>query len=127
MYWNSLLFCMTALLVRLRCVGMVERTRYLVRSAGGKGLGEWRLLPLEGFGEALQTQVLVPQLGESLMLLVQLEKVHIVVADDGAAALLSAGVIVAPVLCEAPDYVKQALLDRGTAAFMRRLRLREST
>jgi len=81
----------------------------------------------KGVGKALQTQVVVPLLSESLMLFVQLNQVHIVIAHDGAAPLLGAGVIVAPILCEAPDYVKQALLDRGTAAFMRRLRLREST
>jgi hypothetical protein len=35
-----------------------------------KGLGAWGLLPLEGFGEALQTQVVVPLLGELLVLFV---------------------------------------------------------
>jgi len=90
-------------------------------------LRAWVLLPFEDFGEALQAKVLIPQLGESLVLLVQLEQMHVMVADDGAAPLLGAGVVVPPILCEAPDYVKQAVLDRGTAAFMRRLRLREST
>jgi hypothetical protein len=73
-------------------------------------LGDWLcasgLLPLEGFGEALRAQVVVPLLGESLVLFVQLDKLHIVVADDIAAPLLGAGVIVPPILCEAPDYVK---------------------
>ncbi len=41
-----------------------------VRSATDKGLGAWGLLPLEGSGEALQTQVVVPLLGELLVLLV---------------------------------------------------------
>ena len=36
------------------------------------------LLPLEGFGEALQSQVVVPHLGESLVLLVQADEVDVV-------------------------------------------------
>ena len=63
---------------------------------------------LVGFGEALLTQVPVPQLGEAFVFLVQFHKLHIVGADDIAAPLLYPGIIVAPVLCEAPDYVKWA-------------------
>ena len=54
----------------------------------GKGLGVWGLLALEGFGEALQTQVVVPLPGELLVLLVQAGKVNVVAALDGAAPLL---------------------------------------
>ena len=41
-----------------------------VRSATDKGLGAWGLLPLEGSSEALQAQVVIPFLGELLVLLV---------------------------------------------------------
>lgn len=37
---------------------------------GGNGLGAWGLLLLEGFGEALQLQVVVPRFGEPFVLLV---------------------------------------------------------
>jgi hypothetical protein len=40
------------------------------------------------------------------VLLVQADEVNVLVADNGAAPLLHANVIVAVVLCEAPDYVK---------------------
>ncbi len=52
---------------------VMERTHFPIRSGSGKGLGVWRLLPLKGFGEALQTQVVVPHFGESPVLLVQLK------------------------------------------------------
>jgi hypothetical protein len=45
-------------------------------------------VPLEGFGEALQTQVVVPLPGELLVLVVQAGKVNVVAALDGAAPLL---------------------------------------
>jgi hypothetical protein len=64
------------------------------------------VLLLEGFGEALQTQVVVPHLGESLMLLVQADEMNVVVAHNGAAPLLHAYIVVSVILCEAPDYVK---------------------
>jgi hypothetical protein len=50
-------------------VAVVERTRCPVSApwAGKLGLGAWLSLPLEGFGEALLSQVLVPQLGEAFM------------------------------------------------------------
>jgi len=60
---------MAALLERLHCTKVVERTRFPIRSGAGKGLGSCRLLlAIEGLGEALQTQVVIPQLGESLVL-----------------------------------------------------------
>jgi hypothetical protein len=87
--WNALLFCMIALLGRVERSGGVERTRVpYVPLRCGKGLGAWGLLPLEGFGEALQTQVVVPLPGELLVLLVQAGKVNVVAALDGAAPLL---------------------------------------
>ena len=43
------------------------------------------------------------------MLLVELHQTDIVVANDIAAPLLDSHVIVPPVLCEAPDYVKWSL------------------
>jgi hypothetical protein len=72
----------------------------------GKGLGAGLLLPLEGFGQTLQTQVVVPHFGESLVLLVQADEVNVVVADDIAAPLLHAYIVVPVILCEEPDYVK---------------------
>ena len=64
----------------------------------GKGLGPWGPLPLlEGFGKTLQTQVVVPLLGESLVLLVQLNQMHVVVTDDVPAPLLGAHIVVAVV------------------------------
>ena len=87
---------------------------------GGKGLGAWGLLLLEGFGEALQSQVVVPHLGESLMLLVQADEVNVVVADDIAAPLLHAYIVVPVILCEAPDYVEwgeRMQSKRGGSAF----------
>ena len=72
----------------------------------GNGLGAWGLLPLEGFGEALQTQVVVPLLGELLVLLVQAGKVNVVAALDGAAPLLDSEIVITKILCEAPDYVE---------------------
>ena len=86
---------MAALLERLHCTKVVERTRFPIRSGAGKGLGAWGLLLLlEDFGEALQSQVVVPHLGESLVLLVQADEINVVVADDGAAPLLDADIVV---------------------------------
>jgi hypothetical protein len=78
------------------------------RSAGGSGLATNGGLR-EGFYKALQSQVVVPYLGETLVLLVKRNQMHVVVADDIAAPLLDAHVVIAPVLCEAPDYVKWSL------------------
>ncbi len=64
------------------------------------------LVGVESLGEALQTQVVVPRSGKALVLPVQLLKAHVLIADDVAAPLLDANVIVAVVLCEAPDCVK---------------------
>jgi len=88
-------------------LGVLERTRF-PSAPGGKGLGAWGLLLLKGFGEALQSQVVVPHFGESLVLLVQADEVNVVVADDIAAPLLHAYIVVPVILCEAPDYVKWA-------------------
>ena len=65
-------------------------------------------LGLEGLGEALQTQVVVPYFGKALVLLVKLGKLHVVAANHVAAPLFHAYVVVAVVLCEAPDYVKRS-------------------
>jgi hypothetical protein len=71
MYWNSLLFCMIALLGRVeRSWGCGANTMPCVRSAADKGLGAWGLLPLEGSSEALQAQVVIPLLGELLVVFV---------------------------------------------------------
>jgi hypothetical protein len=52
---------MAALLERLHCTEVVERTRFPIRSGAEKGLEACLLLlPLEGFSEALQSQVVVP-------------------------------------------------------------------
>jgi hypothetical protein len=64
---------------------------------------------LEGFGEALQSQVVVPHLGEPLMLLVQADEINVVLVHDGAAPLLHTDIVVSVILCEAPDYVKGCL------------------
>ena len=58
-------------------------------------LGGWGLLLLlEGFCEALQAQVVVPHLGETLVLLMEADEVDIVAALDCAAPLLYADVVV---------------------------------
>jgi hypothetical protein len=61
---------------------------------------------LEGLGKALQSKVVIPQLGEALLLLVKRDKMHIVRADNVATPLLNSGVVVPVILCEVPDYVK---------------------
>src|SRR5665213_3147335 len=92
--WNALLSCMAALLERLHCVGCCEADALSHPLRGGKALGAWVPLLLKGFGEALQSQVVVPHLGESLMLLVQADEVNVVVEDDIAAPLLHAYIVV---------------------------------
>jgi hypothetical protein len=74
----------------------------------GKGLGAWSLLPLEGFKKALQVQVIVPPPGKADVLLMQGDKMDIVTAHNVAAPLLDGNAVIAPVLCEAPDYVNWA-------------------
>ena len=63
----------------------------------------------------------MPLGGKAFRLLMQAEKRDIVTAHDGAGELLDGNVVIAPGLCEAPDYVKV-----GRSSFMRRLRLQES-
>jgi hypothetical protein len=70
------------------------------------GLGAWTLLLCEGFGETLQAQVVVPLLGKLFVLTVKLGVECVVVVSNEARPLLDRNIIVAPVLCEAPDYVK---------------------
>jgi len=74
-------------------LGILERTRF-PSAPGGKGLRAWGLLLLKGFGKALQSQVVVPHLGESLMLLVQADEVNVVATVNGAAPLLHAYIVV---------------------------------
>lgn|GEM_PF-4133610 len=68
--------------------------------------GDTLTLPLQGSGlatnalvrkslcESLQTQVVIPRLGEAFVLLVKLDEMHVVVAHDVAAPLLDGNVIV---------------------------------
>ena len=71
MYWNSLLFCtVVSPWVWLRWLRLWSEHGCPVRSRGGRGLGVLCLpLLLEGFCEALRTQVAVPHLGEGNVLL----------------------------------------------------------
>jgi|GEM_PF-6650963 len=87
---------------------VVERTHCPASApwAGNSGLSAFVPVGVEDFREPLQAQVVVPRPGEADVLLVQLNQMHIVVAYDVAAPLLDAEIIVAVVLCEAPDYVK---------------------
>jgi hypothetical protein len=66
-----------------------------VRSVGRNGLGAWGLLSLEGFGEALLSQVLVPQLGEAFVFRVKLQVIAVVRIADESAPLLNPCVVVA--------------------------------
>jgi hypothetical protein len=72
----------------------------------GTWLSAYVFVRIEDFGKSLQAQVVVPCLRKADMLLVQLNEIHVVVADDVATPLLNGDVIVAPILCEAPGYVK---------------------
>ena len=63
-----------------------------------EGLAAYMLLRVKGFGVALQRQLVVPRPGETPVLLMQLDQVHEVVADDVAAPLLDAYVIIAVVV-----------------------------
>jgi len=58
-------------------------------------LGAWGLLLCKGFGEALLSQVLVPQLGEALVLVVKLRVIAVVGFSDESAPLLNPCVVVA--------------------------------
>ena len=74
---------MAALLERLyvRCV---VSGRASLSAPGGEGLGAWGLLLLEGFCEALQSQVVVPLLGELLVLVVKRGVEDVTVVPDEA-------------------------------------------
>ena len=52
------------------------------------------LLSLESFSDVLQAQVVVPRFGESRVLLVQADEVDVLVADNRAAPLLHAYIVV---------------------------------
>jgi hypothetical protein len=84
------------------------RSRWPVSAPGnGNGLGASGLpLPCEGFDKALYAEVVVPLFGDALVLLIEAGQKEIVVAVDGARELLDPDVVVAVVLCEAPDYVE---------------------
>jgi hypothetical protein len=60
----------------------------------------------EDFVEALLTQVVVPRLRKAFMLRVKLRVKAVVTVADEAAPLLDAYIVIAPILCEASDYVK---------------------
>src|ERR1700733_4958624 len=68
----------------------------LVRSI--RVLGALGQLLLVGFGEALTAKVVIPLLGESLMLRVQVGKLNILAAYDVPAPLLHAYVVVSVVV-----------------------------
>jgi hypothetical protein len=72
-YWNALLSCMVILLGRLHCTGGCRADALSHPLRDGKGLGAGGLLLLVGFGEALQSQVLVPLLGKPFVLVVKLD------------------------------------------------------
>ena len=55
------------------------------------------LLLCEGFGEALLSQVFVPQLGEALVFIVKLRVIAVVALSDESAPLLNPCVIVAEI------------------------------
>ena len=90
-------------------MGVVERTRCPVPAPVETGLGAWGLLLLEGFGEALQAQVVVPLLSKLLVLVVKRSVEDVMAVADETRPLLDSYVVVSPVLCEAPDYVKWSL------------------
>lgn len=54
----------------------------------------------------MQAQVVVPLNGESFVLLVERGQRDVLTTDKVAAPLLDTQVVVAKVLCEAPDYVE---------------------
>ncbi len=66
-----------------------------VRAVEGNGLGACGLLLCEGFGEALLSQVPVPQLGEVFVFVVKLRLIAVVALSDEAAPLLNTCVLVA--------------------------------
>jgi len=72
------------------------------RKAGSASRG----VTLEGFQDALVAEVPVPLPSKLHMLVVQFVREGIGVTLSGARVLLHADVVVAPILCEAPGYVK---------------------
>ena len=66
----------------------MERSRSPVPAPLRKGLRAQAVLPLECFGEPLQTKVVVPLIGELLVLLVQVAKSNVLSASESAAPLL---------------------------------------
>ena len=62
----------------------------------------------EGFHESLRVQVPVPKDCETFVFAVKLGVKGIHAVTNEAAPLLDSGVVVAVVLCEAPDYVKRS-------------------
>ena len=77
-----------------------ERTRCPVSApwAGKVGLGVLPL-PFKYFGEPLLSQVLVPQLGEVLVLAVKLGVIAVAAVLNEAAPLLDSDVVIAPAPC----------------------------
>ena len=73
----------------------------------GSGLAT-NALVRESLHESLRVQVLVPQGGEAFVFAVKLGVKGVHALTNEAAPLLDSGVIVAVVLCEAPDYVKRS-------------------
>src|ERR1700679_333569 len=109
--WNALESCMAALLERLHCICGCGADPLSHPLRGGKGLGAWGLLLLKGFGEALQSQVVVPHLGESLVLLAQADEVNEVVADDCVAPLLHAHIAVSVIESVQVGTVRESKLE----------------
>ena len=60
----------------------------------------------ESLHESLRVEVLVPQGSETFVFVVKLRVKTVVAVTNETAQLLDSGVIVAIVLCEAPNYVK---------------------
>lgn len=67
-------------------------------------------LRVERFHEPLTTQRVVPCLRVRLMLRVKLRIVSVVILGNEARPVLHAAIVVAVVLCEAPDYVERSLI-----------------
>src|ERR1700744_5446080 len=95
-YWNALLFCIIALLERLR-VAVTERHTSGVVPLQRRGLAE-NALVRESLFEPLSTQVLIPCIRELLVLLLQLEQGDVMVVDDGSRSLLDGDIVVSPVV-----------------------------
>ncbi len=77
-------------------------------SLQGSGLAKDALVR-KRFEKTLGFEVGVPEGGEPRILLVNLPAIHIQAVMDRTRPLLDTEVVVAPILCEAPDYVKRSL------------------